>query len=75
MPEHHLNDAAYFGEDYYDSDGGESDYSEIRDDPYAEAERLHKLHEKNPITKHPEFIDEQNIIIDHHHHNLRDESF
>jgi hypothetical protein len=51
MPEHHDTDQNYFGEDYYDDCDNQSYDSEIRNDPYAVAERLHKISEQNPITK------------------------
>jgi hypothetical protein len=47
MPEYHKEDEIYFGEDYYDEDEALSDQDEIKDDPYAEAERLHRLATRN----------------------------
>lgn len=47
MPEYHKEDEIYFGEDYYDEDEALSDQDEIKDDPYAEAERLHRLAIRN----------------------------
>lgn len=58
MNEHHIHDENYFGEDYYDESASDEDMLGNRDDPYAEAERLHKQGEKNPVTQQASFIDE-----------------
>lgn len=49
MPEHHQQEEIYFGEDYYDEYADDSDDQEIKDDPYAEAERLGRLAHKNAM--------------------------
>jgi len=52
MPEHHKEVEIYFGEDYYDeNEEFDSDGSEILDDPYAEAERLGRIHAKSLLNR------------------------
>lgn len=42
----------YFGEDYYDEDDdNDSDLTEIVNDPYAEADRIGRLHSKERLKK------------------------
>ena len=38
-----MEEDIFFGEDYYDEDADDSDDEEIKDDPYAEAERLGRI--------------------------------
>ena len=64
MPEHHLNDELYFGEDYYSENDLDS-FEEDNHDPYAAADRIHKIAEQNPITKHTEYVDNINHVKRH----------
>lgn len=73
MSEHHKEQEIYFGEDYYDENMEDSDEFEIQDDPYAEAERLARIAAKNQMKNRTDYLDEQNIITDHHLHS-RDDS-
>ena len=63
MPKHHHSDETYFGEDYYDEVAEqESIQSDIEEnDPYAQANRLHRQGQQNPITYHPDYVDEQDL--------------
>ena len=55
MPEHHLEDDIYFGEDHYDEDDHDSDQEPLTD-PYQEAQRLGRVKAKQDLVRQKEYM-------------------